>query len=202
LLVPAVEERGVHAAGDQQRDADLPPGLRGQRPCEAHHPELQGAVRRGVPDCLDAEGGGDRHHRAGAGEERRERGAHHRRGAEQVDRDDAVPLRAGQVAEAGRGVRTGGGDHGVQAPDPVNEPSDGVLGGPGVGQVDHLVLDVRDRRPVQPERATTGGADGAGDRGTQPVGGTSDQHGPDLRWLTDTRAGNPAVQGGEECLVR
>ena len=91
LRVAVVEERGPHPARDEQGHPDLTGQLGGERPGEADHPELRRAVRGGVADRLDAQGGGDRDDAAPGRLQVRQRGPDHRRGGEQVHRDDPVP---------------------------------------------------------------------------------------------------------------
>ena len=105
-------------------------------------------------------------------------GAHDGGGAEQVDRDDAVPLGGVDVDEAPAAVDAGGGDDGVEAADLVARPRHGGLGGAGVGEVDldEGVPGVGGLE-VEDDGGAACGDDGLGDGGAEAGRAAGDQDG-------------------------
>jgi hypothetical protein len=141
LLGPVVEEAGAHPAGDQQGHADASGGLRGQRPGEAHHPELARAVGAGVGQGPQPERGGHRDDPAAGGLHEGQGGANHRGGAEQVDGHHPLPVVGRYVGECAAAVDPRRGHHRVEATVPLGHRAHRRLGGTPVGQVDGDELD-------------------------------------------------------------
>ena len=107
-----------------------------------------------------------------------QRGAHHGRGAEQVDHDDLVPVVTVDVDEGAALVGAGGGEDGVEAAArAVDEALDGRLGSAGVGEVDDLVRDPVDGDAVEDEHAAAGVAHGGGGGGAEAAGGPGHEDG-------------------------
>ena len=174
------KKRGPHAARDQQGHPDRAGQLGGERPGEADHPELRRAVRGGVADRLDAQGGGDGDDAcpgtpAGSGSAARITAAVASRSTATI-RSQVSRRHVGQLA---RHVHPGGGDHRVQPAGLLGELPGGRPRRPGCrpGRT----------RPTAPRRrggcrsSTSGRPPARGHRGdhrrAEPAGPAGDQDG-------------------------
>jgi hypothetical protein len=89
----------------------------------------------------------------------RQRGPHHSGGAQQVDRDDSLPLVGGYLTERAAGVDPGGGEYCLQlVTTRGHQRRDSILGGDPVGQVSlHVIHIERWSIAVENQRAAASG---------------------------------------------